>query len=142
MLPKLTGHHLQMFSFFKSLIGSFSRSAAIPQSGSNATVQQYLSGLQQAYAQNNGQALWHHFEQIKQGAAPANLKKLRQLYNDVPDALLSLLSYADGTYHREYAGEKIAFYLLGSDVEEYPYYLLSSGQIRQVNRFPSVFGTM
>ena len=56
---------------------------------------------------------------------------MRALYPDIPDSLLELLKIADGTYHREYAGEKISFYFLGSDVEAYPYYLLSAEQMRK-----------
>ncbi len=97
----------------------------------NITVQQYLAGLQQAYTNNQGLALWQHFEQVKQGAVPGDLKKISEIYPDVPDALMSLLEYVDGTYYRDYNGEKLLFYLLGSDVEEYPYYLLSSQEIME-----------
>ncbi|MHC8947998.1 hypothetical protein [Sphingobacterium hungaricum] len=40
-----------------------------------------------------------------------------------------MLGYVNGTYWREYAGEEILFYFLGSDIHEYPYYLLSSKEI-------------
>lgn len=35
----------------------------------------------------------------------------------------------DGTYWREYEGEELTFYLLGSDLSEYPYYLLSAEEM-------------
>ncbi len=52
----------------------------------------------------------------------------------MPEALIGLLEYVDGTYHREYGGERVAFYLLGSDVEQYPYYLLSSQEMVENRR--------
>lgn len=54
---------------------------------------------------------------------------MREVYPQVPEALIALLRIVDGTYFREYQGEKITFFLLGSDVEEYPYYLLSAKQM-------------
>ncbi|MCJ8155185.1 SMI1/KNR4 family protein [Chryseobacterium sp. SSA4.19] len=95
----------------------------------NPIAQQYIAGLKKAYYENNGKEIWEHFEKIKHGLTEANIEKLTELYPDIPDALISLLNYVDGTYWREYEGEKIAFYLLGSDMEEYPYYLLSSGEM-------------
>ncbi|WP_027387985.1 SMI1/KNR4 family protein [Chryseobacterium gregarium] len=95
----------------------------------NPTAQQYLSGLKKAYYENEAEESWVHFEKIRHGAAEENIKKLTGLYPDIPDALVSLLNYVDGTYWREYEGEKIAFYILGSDMEEYPYYLLSSAEM-------------
>ena len=45
------------------------------------------------------------------------------------DALIDLLLYVDGTYWRKYEDDEITFFILGSDVDEYPYYLLSSEEI-------------
>ncbi len=127
-----------MPSFFQSLINLFtgSRSQTSPEAKAeaNALVQQYLAGLQQAYADRNGRQLWGHFEQVKHGAAPENIKALRRSFPRVSETLISLLLYVDGTYHREYAGERLAFYLLGSDVEQYPYYLLSSQEMVENRR--------
>lgn len=95
----------------------------------NPIAEQYIAGLKKAYAENHGKDGWDHFEKIKHGAAEENIRKLRELYPEIPEALIDLLKYVDGTYWREYSGEKIAFYFLGSDMEEYPYYLLSSGEI-------------
>ncbi|MDO5651492.1 MAG: SMI1/KNR4 family protein [Moraxella sp.] len=72
---------------------------------------------------------WEHFEKIKQGATTEDIEKIKNVYPNIPNTLISILEYVDGTYWREYAGEEITFYFLGSDVEEYPYYLLSSKQI-------------
>ena len=93
------------------------------------TVEQYLLGLKNAYFNNGGNETWEHFEKIKHGATKEDIEKLKNVYPDIPDALISLLEYVDGTYWREYAGEEITLYFLGSDVEEYPYYLLSSKNI-------------
>ncbi len=95
----------------------------------NPIAEQYIAGLEKSYAENQGKESWDHFEKIKHGAAEENIRKLKELYPDIPEALIDLLKYVDGTYWREYSGEKIAFYFLGSDMEEYPYYLLSSGEI-------------
>ena len=47
----------------------------------------------------------------------------------MPASLIQLLEHVDGTYYRDYSGEKVTFYFLGSDVKKYPYYLLSAAQI-------------
>lgn len=93
--------------------------------------QKYVDGLKKAYYENGGEKQWNEFEKIMHGAGKEDIKKLRTLYPDVSDSLLKLLEIVDGTYWREYAGEKVAFYFLGSDMEEYPYYLLSAEQMRQ-----------
>ncbi|MFQ6610817.1 MAG: SMI1/KNR4 family protein, partial [Fidelibacterota bacterium] len=54
---------------------------------------------------------------------------LKQIYPDISNALIDLLQYVDGTYWRKYENEEITFFILGSDVYEYPYYLLSSEEI-------------
>lgn len=95
----------------------------------NPTAQQYITGLKKAYYENQAQESWDHFEKIKHGAVKENIEKLTGIFPDIPDALVSLLNDVDGTYWREYEGEEIAFYMLGSDMEEYPYYLLSSAQM-------------
>lgn len=95
----------------------------------NTTVEQYIKGLKEAYFNNNAQEIWEHFEKIKHGLTAADVEKLTKTYPDIPEALISLLEYVDGTYWREYAGEEVIFYFLGSDLEEYPYYLLSSKEI-------------
>jgi len=95
------------------------------------TVEKYLLGLKKAYLDNNAKEAWEHFEKIKHGATKDDIEKLKNVYPDIPDELISLLEYVDGTYWREYAGEKIILYFLGSDVEEYPYYLLSSKEMME-----------
>ena len=92
-------------------------------------VKQYLAGLEKAYFDNGAKETWEHFEKIKHGATNEDIEKIKNLYPEVPNSFISLLEFVDGTYWREYKGEKITLYFLGSDVEEYPYYLLSSREI-------------
>lgn len=91
--------------------------------------EKYITRLKQAYYDQGAAEMWNQFEKIKHGAAPEALEALKKNYPEIPSALTGLLEYVDGTYWREYAGEEIAFYFLGSDMEEYPYYLLSSKEI-------------
>lgn len=95
----------------------------------NAIVEKYINGLKNAYFENNGREDWEHFEKVIQGAEKENISKLKQIYPDTSNALIALLGYVDGTYWRKYAEEEITFFILGSDVYEYPYYLLSSKEI-------------
>lgn len=97
--------------------------------------QKYLEGLKKAYFDIGEGQQWEHFEEIVQGASSEDIETLRELYPEIPDSLVQLLKMVDGTYFREYAGEKIAFYFLGSDVEEYPYYLLSAKQMADQEDF-------
>ena len=92
-------------------------------------VKQYIAGLKNAYFNNGAKETWEHFEKIKHGATKEDIEKIKSIYPKVPKALISLLEFVDGTYWREYQGEEITLYFLGSDVEEYPYYLLSSKEI-------------
>ncbi|WP_160692244.1 SMI1/KNR4 family protein [Clostridium sp. C2-6-12] len=92
-------------------------------------VEEYVNALKKAYYDNGGKKSWDHFEKVMHGASSEDIKKLKEEYPYVPDSFVKLLEYVDGTYWREYEGEKITFYILGSDVYEYPYYLLSVNQI-------------
>jgi cell wall assembly regulator SMI1 len=92
-------------------------------------VNQYLEGLEKAYFDNGAKETWEHFVKIKHGATNEDIEKIKNLYPEVPNSLISLLEFVDGTYWREYKGEKIRLYFLCSDVEEYPYYLLSSREM-------------
>ena len=92
-------------------------------------VKQYLAGLEKAYFDKGAKETWGHFEKIKHGATNEDIEKINFIYPGVPKSLIGLLEFVDGTYWREYKGEEITLYFLGSDVEEYPYYLLSSREI-------------
>lgn len=91
----------------------------------------YIDGLKKAYYNNEGKEIWDHFESIKHGISLEDEEQLKQKFPQIPDALLQLLQFVDGTYWREYQNEKIAFIFLGSDMEEYeyPYYLMSAKQM-------------
>lgn len=94
-----------------------------------STTNTYLTGLKQAFYDKGGKRVWDHFEEIKHGASTADLEKLQEIYPDVPQSLIELLNYVDGTYWRQYSDEEIALFILGSDLDEYPYYLNSCQQI-------------
>lgn len=92
-------------------------------------VRRYIEGLEQAYLNNGGEEKWNEFVNVKEGASSENLTRIKELFPEVPESLLELLQYADGTYHRAYGNTTIRLYFLGSTLEEYPYYLLSSEEI-------------
>lgn len=92
-------------------------------------VKRYIEGLEQAYDNNGGSEQWEEFLNVKEGASSEQIQKIKELFPEVPDSLVELLQYADGTYHRMYGNTNICLYFLGSNLEEYPYYLLSSEQI-------------
>ena len=91
--------------------------------------QKYVDGLKKAYSEHGGEQQWDAFAKAVHGASKGDLEKLRALYPDIPDSLLQLLEIADGTYWRTYGEEKVSFLFLGSDLEEYPYFFLSSQQM-------------
>lgn len=92
-------------------------------------VRRYIEGLEQAYLNNGGENKWREFVNVKEGASSENIARIKELFPDVPESLLELLEYADGTYFRKYGNITIRLYFLGSELEEYPYYLLSSEEI-------------
>ncbi len=90
---------------------------------------QYLEGLGKACTERGGKEAWQKLCRTVWGAEEKDLEQLQQKYPCVPKSLLDLLGQIDGTYWREYGTESVLFYLLGSDVEEYPYYLLSTQEM-------------
>lgn len=64
---------------------------------------------------------------LTSGADPRDLAKLRTVYPDAPQSLLDLLAELDGTYYREYSGQKVTLTVF--DGEAIPYYLNSVRQI-------------
>lgn len=89
----------------------------------------YFNGLKEAYYREGGQKTWDHFASVAQGASQEDIDRLLELYPDAPESLIELLRLMDGTYFRVYGTEQVLLYALGSDVEEYPYYLLSVQQM-------------
>ena len=92
-------------------------------------VDKYLYMLENKYKNSENKFKWEKFIGVKEGISKENLNKLKQVYPDISKSLIKLLEFADGTYHRIYGTDKICLYFLGSDLEEYPYYLLSSERI-------------
>lgn len=92
-------------------------------------VKRYIEGLEVAYRNNGGEEEWEEFVRVKEGALDENIAKIKELFPEVPEVLVELLKYADGTYYRTYGDTEICLYFLGSDLEEYPYYLLSSEEM-------------
>lgn len=90
---------------------------------------EYMYGLRMAYLENNAKQEWDDFERVIHGASEADIETLKKVYKELPNSLVEILKIVDGTYWREYQGEEITFYMLGSDIEEYPYYLLSAKEI-------------
>ncbi len=95
----------------------------------NNIVDTYISGLKNAYYNAKGKEIWNHFESVKHGVSQENIEELKIDCPAIPEALIHLLQYVDGTYWRTYGDEDIAFTLLGSDLFKLDYYLLSSQQI-------------
>lgn len=93
----------------------------------------FIEGLKKAYYEREGQEIWDHFESIKHGIHKEDEERLKQAFPQIPDSLIELLQFVDGTYWREFQNEKIAFYFLGSDMFEYPYYLMSAKQMIESN---------
>jgi len=94
-------------------------------------VKNYINGLKKAYYDKNGKEIWDHFENIKNGVSKKDITQLKKVFPSIPDSLVNLLEYVDGTYYREYREEEITFYFLGSDINGYPYYLLSAKEINE-----------
>ncbi|WP_299779032.1 SMI1/KNR4 family protein [uncultured Formosa sp.] len=95
----------------------------------NSIADRYISKLKKAYYKAKGKAIWDHFESVKHGASQDDINELKADCPAIPEALIQLLHYVDGTYWRTYGDEDIAFTLLGSDLSKRDYYLLSSQQI-------------
>lgn len=91
--------------------------------------QKYIQGLKKSYYENGREKEWNNFEKVMYGANKDEIEKLRVLYPDIPNSLLQLLEIVDGTYRGKYADNKVSLLFLGSDIEEYPYYLLSTQQM-------------
>lgn len=68
------------------------------------------------------------------GATKEDIDTLRSEYLNCPESLISLLENIDGIYWRKYGGNKIAVCILGSDVDEYPYSLLSTQQMLESSK--------
>lgn len=63
------------------------------------------------------------------GATKEDIDILSLKYPNCPESLIYLLENIDGTYWRKYGENEVTVCILGSDVEEYPYYLLSTQEM-------------
>jgi len=93
------------------------------------TAQKYIDGLKKAYYKAGRETQWDCFEKVAHGASADDIERLKMLYPAIPESLLQLLKIVDGTYWRKYGDEEITLLSLGSDMEEFPYYLLSAQQM-------------
>ena len=93
----------------------------------------YIKLLQEAYVRNGLEKNWNHLIDISHGISQKEKQDLYDEYPNIPKALTEILEKIDGTYWREYKGEKVTYYFFGSDVSdgEYPYYLYSFKDIMQ-----------
>lgn len=98
-------------------------------------VDAYVAGLRAKWEEIGDEESAQDFS-LTHGATEADLARLRAAYPLCPDALIDLLRRVDGTYYRDYEGNEVSIYLLGSDVEGYPYYLLSAAEILESATVP------
>lgn len=88
----------------------------------------YWAGLQEQLRARGHTAALSELGQAH-GASEGDIARLRAAYPLAPETLLDLLRLIDGTYFRDYGGQTVCGYVLGSDVFEYPYYLLSAAEM-------------
>ena len=102
----------------------------------------YMGGLKNKYLEYNNKDCiegFNKFENTINGAEDLDIHTLLNTYPDTPKSLIDLLKIVDGTYHREYSDKIVIFCILGSNLIEYPYYLLSSKQIVETENDASRF---
>lgn len=92
-------------------------------------VNKFLNGLRAALSTDDLETL-----NKACGATKEDIDTLRSEYPNCPESLISFLEKIDGTYWRKYGENKVAVCILGSDVEEYPYYLLSTQQMLESSK--------
>lgn len=102
--------------------------------------QKYVEGLKRTYYELGGEKQWQFLEQTSHGAAAEDIEKLRAMYPDIPESLVQLLQIVDGTYWRKYGENTVHQLFLGSDLEGFPYFLLSAQQIMQTKDNFKVWG--
>lgn len=92
-------------------------------------VNKFLNGLRAALSTGDLETL-----NKACGATKEDIDTLRSEYPNCPESLISFLENIDGTYWRQYGENEVAVCILGSDVEEYPYYLLSTQQMLESSK--------
>lgn len=105
---------------------------------------EYIEKLHEAYMKNRLEKEWNHLFDIANGISEEDKHALLDKYPEFPKSLMEILEKIDGTYFREYEGEKITFYFFGSDVDggEYPYYLFSYKDIIENEESASYMGDL
>lgn len=94
------------------------------------TTTKYLQGLRQAFADHDGAELWERFERVRRGATPEEIERLKKAYPKVPEGLVELLEFVNGTYYQTFAGvANCCFTLLGAEEEGAEYDLYSVEQM-------------
>ncbi|MFJ7734012.1 SMI1/KNR4 family protein [Lysinibacillus sp. NPDC097231] len=76
------------------------------------------------------------------GATESQIQRLLDVFPQCPESLLQLLKDINGTYYCKHGEETICVLVLGSDLDEYPYYLKSVEQIladTQVKNSESIY---
>ncbi|PFC14014.1 SMI1 / KNR4 family protein [Bacillus cereus] len=92
-------------------------------------VNKFLNGLRAALSTDDLETL-----NKACGATKEDIDTLRAEYPNCPESLISFLENIDGTYWRKCGENEVAVCILGSDVEEYPYYLLSTQQMLESSK--------
>ena len=88
----------------------------------------YLAGLKAKLKAEGRQSTLDDLARAT-GASESDIARLRAVYPKCPHSLIGLLGQLDGTYFRKYRARKVSRCVLGSDIFEFPYYLLSAAQI-------------
>ncbi|MGE7951215.1 SMI1/KNR4 family protein [Lysinibacillus xylanilyticus] len=63
------------------------------------------------------------------GATESQIQLLLEVFPECPESLMNLLKDVNGTYYCKHGDETICVLVLGSGLDEYPYYLKSVEQI-------------
>lgn len=107
-----------------------------------ANIQKYLSELKQAYINADALVYWQDFENRIHGASDEDIAQLTAKYPLIPQSLVDLLKFVDGTYWREYNGKPLTFYMFGSIADDfaYPCFLQSCEQMLNSNEVENISG--
>ena len=96
-----------------------------------SVVQNYLNGLKQTYDEILGEDEWRDFVACICGASDEDIAKLKAQFPLIPQSLIELLQFVDGTNWRTYQGGDVSFFMFGSIPDDfgYPCYLNSCEQM-------------
>ena len=77
-----------------------------------SVVQNYLNGLKQTYDEILGEDEWRDFVACICGASDEDIAKLKAQFPLIPQSLIELLQFVDGTNWRTYQGSDVSFFIL------------------------------